>query len=77
MLKRAIRWGLRTMRQWMHEEPADPAYLLDSDFVSDQINYRLLQLLKKQPDLRAHFGWGLLQAARLAKSIGIPTDLCD
>ena len=72
MLKRAIRWGLHTMQQWVHEEPADPAHLLNSDFVSDQINYRLLLLLKKQPDLRAHFAWGLLQAARLAKSVGIP-----
>src|SRR6185503_7317687 len=72
MLKRAIRWGVRTMRRWMQEEPVDPAWLLESDFVSEQINYRLLHLLKKQPDLRPHFGWGVLQAAQLAKSIGIP-----
>ena len=71
MLKRAIRWGLRTVRQLMHEEPEDPAYLLDSEFVSEHTNYRLLQLLKKQPDLRPHFAWGLLQAAQLAKSLGI------
>ena len=48
------------------------AYLLDSEFVSEHTNYRLLQLLKKQPDLRPHFAWGLLQAAQLAKSLGIP-----
>jgi hypothetical protein len=58
----------------MHEggEAADPVWWLRSDFVSDHLNYRLLQMRKARPDIRTHFAWGVLSAAHLAKSLGVP-----
>ena len=71
MLKRLARWGVRRVKALVREgsEADDPTWLLESDFVSDHLSYRLLQLRRKWPDLRAHFAWGLLSAAQLAKSV--------
>jgi hypothetical protein len=73
VLKRIVRRGVREVRQWLREEEAlqDPKWLLDSDFVCDHQNYRLLQLLKQHPDFRPHFTWGVLYGANLAKCLGI------
>jgi hypothetical protein len=60
------------LREWLREaEPDDPKWLLDSDFVSDHQNYRLLRLLKERPDFRPHFAWGVLYGANLAKGVGL------
>lgn len=74
MLKKLARWFARRIKAWMSQEAetADPAWLLQSDFVSDHLNYRLLQIRKARPDLRPHFAWGVLSAAHLAKSLGVP-----
>ena len=71
MLKRLARSAVGRARAWL-QEPVDPDWLLRSDFTSDQINYHLWSLHKALPDLRAHFAWGVLSAAHLARSIEIP-----
>jgi hypothetical protein len=72
VLKRIARRAIREVRQWVREEqPDDPKWLMDSDFVSDHQNYRLLELLKRRPDFRPHFAWGVLYGANLAKALGI------
>jgi hypothetical protein len=44
MLKRLARWGVRHIKTWVREgsDADDPTWLLESDFVSDHLNYRLL-----------------------------------
>jgi hypothetical protein len=73
MLKRSARWAVRHLKSWLSAGPEpDPVWLLDSDFVSEQLNYRLLQLRRQTPTLRAHFAWGVLSAAHLAKALKVP-----
>jgi hypothetical protein len=72
MLKRSLRWAARHLKSWLSEAPpADPAWLLESDFVSDHFNYRLMQLRRRDPTLRTHFAWGLLSAGHQAKALQI------
>lgn len=71
MLKRIVRAFIRRIRTWAEDgsEP-DPVWWLQSDFVSDHINYHLRQMRKTRPSLRPHFAWGVLSAAYLAKILG-------
>jgi hypothetical protein len=71
MLKKVARLGIRKAKGLMHEEP-DPSWMRDSDFLYIRLNYQLLDLLKSREDLRPNYAWGVLQAANLAKTIGIP-----
>jgi hypothetical protein len=72
MLKRVARWGIRRARNWMHDPPPDPTWMEQSDFLYVRLNYILLDVLKERPDLRPNYAWGVLQAAHLARTLGIP-----
>ena len=50
-----------------------PSEWLQSDFVSEHLNYHLFEMGKGRPDLRAHYAWGVPSAAQLAKVLGHPT----
>jgi len=64
---------LSALRGWLREgEPPDPKWLLESDFISDHFNYHLLSLHRKLPRMRAHFAWGMLNAAYLASRLAMP-----
>jgi hypothetical protein len=72
MLKPVVRAFIRRVKTWIHEgsEP-DPVWWLESDFVSDHLNYHLRQIRKARPNLRPHFAWGALSATWLAKVLGL------
>ena len=75
MVKRFARSLARRAATWLREEPVgpvDPIWLLRSEHLSDQINYRLWSLNHTWPNLRAHFAWGMLSAAHLAQCLEIP-----
>ena len=72
MVKRLLRSLARRIKSWVQEPPPDPGWLLDSDHLSDRINYHLLSLRKVRPNLRAHFAWGVLSAAHLATGLEVP-----
>jgi len=72
MVKRLLRSLARRIRSWVQEPPPDPDWLLESDHLSDRINYHLSSMHKVRPNLRAHFAWGVLSAAHLASGLEIP-----
>ena len=72
MLKRIVRALVHRAKSWIQEGPEpDPTWWLESDFVSDHLNYHLRQMRRARPGLRPHFAWGTLSAAWLAKSLGM------
>ena len=74
MLKRIARWGARRVRSWLQDgSPSqDLSALRDSEFVSDRLAYRLLEMRRRDPALRGHFAWGVLSAGQLASVLQIP-----
>ena len=74
MLKRLARSLVDRVKTWLHEETetVDPVWWLQSDSVGDHLNYHLLQMRKARADLRAHYAWGVLSAAHIAKGLGVP-----
>ena len=74
MVKRLLRSLARRGRAWLQDNPeaVDPVWLRDSDHLSERINYHLWSLRKRRPDFRAHFAWGVLNAAHLAACFEMP-----
>jgi hypothetical protein len=72
VVKKLLQSLARRITSWVQEPPPDPHWLLESDHLGDRISYHLWSLRKLQPNLRAHFAWGVLSAAHLAAGLEIP-----
>jgi hypothetical protein len=70
MLRRIVRGGLRRFDNWIAKESDDEGPgRYDSDFSYPDLNRILTRMI--DDGFRVPYAWGLLQAAALAKSLGV------
>ncbi len=71
LLRRGLRKGYRTLRQWLQEPAPAPAPGQDR-FAYGLINDLVVQIASKLgPSQRPHYTWGMAHAAYLAQHLGI------
>jgi hypothetical protein len=75
LVKRAVRKGVAVFQEWLKEEPTenlDPAHYPNDGFAYRWINAATSRLLfETRNRIRAGHAWGILNAAYLAKALGI------
>ena len=75
LFKRAVRKGIAVAQQWLKEEPTDdldPTHYEKDDFAYRWMNAVMSRLLFEHKSLiRANHIWGILNAAYLAKALGV------
>lgn len=76
LLKRAVRKGVAVTQNWLKETPTDdldPKHYANDDFAYRWMGAVLSRLqYEHQGVLRSYHTWGILNAAYLAKALGIP-----
>ena len=82
MVKRIVRRVIRAARRWLHEEenpPPDPMRYTIGEHNYDWVR-AAFETLRRDPGcaVRSAYGWGVLQGAGLAHTLGVPrVSVCE